>query len=54
MRSKAGRFVEGLHVVGDIFTKISVNRVLNYVLHYYLCIFLWVFPVCGLYLFLYL
>jgi hypothetical protein len=27
--SKAGRFVEGLHVVGDIIIKISVNCVIN-------------------------
>jgi hypothetical protein len=27
--SKAGRFVEGLHTVGDILTKISVNCVIN-------------------------
>jgi hypothetical protein len=27
--SKAGRFVEGLHAVGDILTKISVNCVIN-------------------------
>jgi hypothetical protein len=27
--SKDGRFVEGLHVVGDILTKISVNCVIN-------------------------
>jgi hypothetical protein len=41
--SKAGRFVEGLHVVGDILTKISVNCVIN--LHatlLFMCIFLWV------------
>jgi hypothetical protein len=31
--------VEGLHAIGDIFTKISVNCVLNYMLHYYVCIF---------------
>ena len=29
MWSKAGRFMEGLHVVGDILTKISVNCVIN-------------------------
>jgi hypothetical protein len=27
--SKARRFVEGLHAVGDILTKISVNCVIN-------------------------
>jgi hypothetical protein len=37
--------VEGLHVVGDILTKISVNCVIN--LHaalLFMCIFLWVYP----------
>ena len=29
MWSKVGRFVEGLHVVGDILTKISANCVIN-------------------------
>jgi hypothetical protein len=41
--SKAGRFMEGLHAVGDILTKISVNCVIN--LHAALlfpCLFLWV------------
>jgi hypothetical protein len=41
--SKAGRFVEGLHTVGDILTKISANCVIN--LHAALlitCLFLWV------------
>jgi hypothetical protein len=50
--SKAGRNVEGLHAVGDIFIKISVKCVLNYVLRYYLCVFLWVFPVCAACVFL--
>jgi hypothetical protein len=43
MWSKAGRFVEGLHAVGDILTKISVNFVIN--LHatlLFMCVFLWV------------
>jgi hypothetical protein len=31
--------VEGLHVVSDILTKISVNCVLIYMLHYYLCVY---------------
>jgi hypothetical protein len=35
--SKAGRFVEGLHAVGDIITKISVNCVIN--LHLFTCLF---------------
>jgi hypothetical protein len=46
--SKAGRFVEGLHVVGDILTKISVNCVIN--LHaalLFMCIFLWVI-ICAI------
>jgi hypothetical protein len=46
--SKAGRFVEGLHAVGDILTKISVNCVIN--LHaalLFTCLFLWVYPMCG-------
>jgi hypothetical protein len=34
--------MEGLHTVGDIFTKISVHFLLNYMLHYYVC----VIPVC--------
>jgi hypothetical protein len=41
--SKAGRFVEGLHTVGDILTKISANCVIN--LHaalLFTCLFLWV------------
>ena len=39
MWSKVGRFVEGLHVVGDILTKISVSCVINYMLHCYLCVY---------------
>jgi hypothetical protein len=41
--SKAGRFVEGLHIVGDIITQISANCVIN--LHsalLFTCLFLWV------------
>jgi hypothetical protein len=30
--------VDVLHIVGDIITKISVNCVLIYMLHYYLCV----------------
>jgi hypothetical protein len=44
--SKAGRFVEVLHTVGGILTKISANCVIN--LHaalLFTCLFLWVFPV---------
>jgi hypothetical protein len=41
--SKAGRFVEGLHIVGDIRTKISVNCVINlHVALLFTCLFLWV------------
>jgi hypothetical protein len=40
--------VEGLHTVGDIFTKISVNCVLNYMLHYYLCVYFYGFFMCVL------
>jgi hypothetical protein len=45
MWSKAGSFVEGMHVVGDILTKISVNCVIN--LHgalLFTCLILWVYP----------
>ena len=46
MWSKDGRFMEGLHVVGDILTKISANCVINlYVALLFTCLFLWVFPV---------
>jgi hypothetical protein len=31
--------VEGMHAIGDIFTKISVHFVLTYMLHYYVCIY---------------
>jgi hypothetical protein len=54
---KDGRFVEGLHAVGDILTKISVNCVIN--LHaalLFTCLFLWVYPMCGyncLYIYVY-
>jgi hypothetical protein len=42
--SKAGRFVEGLHAVGDILTKISVNCVINlHVALLFTCLFLWVY-----------
>jgi hypothetical protein len=30
--------MEVFHAIGDIFTKMSVNCVLNYMLHYYLCV----------------
>ena len=46
MWSKAGRFVEGLHTVGDILTKISVNCVINlHVALSFMFLFLWVFCV---------
>jgi hypothetical protein len=47
--SKAGRFMEGLHAVGDILTKISVNCVIN--LHAALlfpCLVLRIYPVYDL------
>jgi hypothetical protein len=41
--SKDGRFVEGLHAVGDILTKISEYCVINlYVALLFTCLFLWV------------
>jgi hypothetical protein len=46
--SKDGRFMEGMHAVGDIFTNISVNCVLNYMLNYYLCIYFYGFFLCML------
>jgi hypothetical protein len=52
---KAGRFVEGLHAVGDILTKISDNCVIK--LHaalLFMCLFLWVYLMCGYnYLYIY-
>ena len=43
MWSKAGRFVEGQHAIGDIITKISVNCVINlHVAFLFMCLFLWV------------
>jgi hypothetical protein len=46
--SKAGRFVEGLHAVGDILTKISVNCVINlHVALLFTCLILWVYSMCG-------
>jgi hypothetical protein len=46
--SKAGRFVEVLHTIGDILTKISANYVIN--LHaalLFTCSVLWVYPMHG-------
>jgi hypothetical protein len=51
--SKAGRNVEGLHAVGDIFTKISVNCVLNYMLHYYVCVYFFGFFLCVMHVYFY-
>ena len=43
MWSKAGRLVEGLHIVGDILTKISVNCVMHlHVALLFTFLFLWV------------
>jgi hypothetical protein len=43
MWSKSGRFMEGLHAVGDILTKISSNCVKNlHVAFLFTCLFLWV------------
>jgi hypothetical protein len=54
MWSKAGRFVEGLHTVGDIITKISVNCVINYMFHYYLRVYFYGFIICVVYNCLYI
>jgi hypothetical protein len=54
MWSKAGRFVEGLHAIGDILTKISVNCVLYYMLHYYLRVYFYGFFLCVVYTCLYI
>jgi hypothetical protein len=47
--------VEGLHIVGDTLTNISVNYVIN--LHaalLFTCLILWVYPMCGYnYLYIY-
>jgi hypothetical protein len=46
--SKAGKFVEGLHTVGDIITKISVNYVIKlHVALLFTYLFLWVYYICG-------
>ena len=46
MWSQVERFVEGLHVVGYILTKISANFVINlHVALLFMCLFLWVFIV---------
>jgi hypothetical protein len=52
--SKAGRFVEVLHIVGDILTKINVNCVINlHVALLFTCLFLWVI-ICVVYNCLYI
>jgi hypothetical protein len=39
--------MEGLHAVGDILTKISVNCVINFhVALLFMCLFLWVYHMC--------
>jgi hypothetical protein len=38
--------MEGMHAVGDIFTKIRVNCVINYMLHYDLCVYFYGFILC--------
>ena len=58
MWSKVGRFVEVLHAIGDILTKISVHYVIN--LHatlLFTCLSLWVYHMHGyscLYVYVYL
>jgi hypothetical protein len=45
---KDGRFIEGMHIVGDIITKISANYVIN--LHaalLFMFLFLWVI-ICAI------
>jgi hypothetical protein len=44
--AKAGSFMEVLHIVGDILTKISVNCVINlHVALLFMYLFLWVYPI---------
>jgi hypothetical protein len=48
VRSKSGRFVEGLHALCDILTKISVNCLINlHVALLFTCLFLWVYLMRG-------
>jgi mannose/fructose/N-acetylgalactosamine-specific phosphotransferase system component IIC len=54
MWSKAERFLKGLHVVGDILTKKGVNCVLNYMLHYYLCVYFYGFFPCVLHMYFFI
>jgi hypothetical protein len=46
MGSKAGRFMEGMHIVGDILTKISANCVINLLVYFYGFILCMVMTVC--------
>jgi hypothetical protein len=46
--------VEGLHAIGDVFTKISVHFVLNYMLHYYVCIYVYGFFIFVVYTYFYI
>jgi hypothetical protein len=46
--------MEGLHVVGDILTKISVNFVINYMLHNCLRVCFYVFILCVVYNYVYI
>jgi hypothetical protein len=45
--------VEGLHAVGDIFTNISVHFVLNYILHYYVCVYFYGVFLCLFHMYCY-
>jgi hypothetical protein len=46
--SKAGRFVEGMHAIGDILSKISVNFVINlHVALSFMCLLLWIYLMSG-------
>jgi hypothetical protein len=46
--------VKGLHIVGDIVTKISVNYVLIYMMHCYLCVYFYGFFLCVVYTCIYI
>jgi hypothetical protein len=52
--SKAGRFLEGMNSFGDIITKISVNCVINYMLHCYLCFYFYGFILRAVYNYIYI
>ena len=54
MWSKVGRFMEVLYVVDDIVSKISVHFVLNYMSHYYVCVYFYGFFLCVVYTRLYI